>query len=723
MDEAAVSDWHWLSELRPLLARENAEDALAAALEHLGVLGVAKAGPDDVVWLDLAHRTRRLPLAASRPIADGTRDLIACLLHPALARAVEQGGLERATERMDLLSAASFEGIMFHVDGVIVDANERLAEMLGYTRDELLGADTLRRCVSPEDLPDVIRRMADRVEGEYVITGIRKNGSRFRAELNGRQGWLGDRPYRVATVRDVTHRERMTTLLKESEARLRDLAEQAFDAIVFHRDGVIVEVGGDTHKVLGRTRDELVGRTILEMVAPSAFAAVSQAMAEQRTGAYRAVATNKAGEPVPVEVVAVNSTFDGEPVRVAGLRDLRESQRLEAERHRLEQRVEQSQRLESLGVLAGGIAHDFNNLLVGVLGNAELLRGKLTEPGDLELAVAIMAAAERAAELTRQMLAYAGKSTLSSPKALDIGAILRELHPLLAATLSKKARVELAIEPSCVIDGDRATITQVLMNLLTNASDALAGQPGTITVRARRIPEADARWAHALGAAVRPGPCVLVEVEDTGTGMDAATRTRVFEPFFTTKDKGHGLGLAACLGIVSTHGGAVFVESELGTGSRFSVLFPASASDQAAPAASTAMRVARPCAVLVVDDEPLIRTQLRRALEQRGYTIDEASDGRSALARLAARPPDAIILDMSMPDLDGAEVLRRIRATGSAVPVLLSSGHIDTSVEARLDPAMYQAYLSKPYTLAELIDALESARAQVATPPSDVSRG
>jgi two-component system cell cycle sensor histidine kinase/response regulator CckA len=615
----------------------------------------------------------------------------------------------RVRERLEMLSSASFEGIMVHVEGVVIDANQRLCEMLGYQLGEVLGPYTLPRCVAPEDLAGVRERMASQYEGEYVITGVRKDGSRFRAELLTKQGHIGDRPVRVAAVRDVTERERTHALLRESERRFRDLARAAFDFSVFSRHGIIVDVDGDPVPVLGVTREQMLGRSPLDFTAPSAQPLVRRRMEEGQPGSYEAVVLHAGGEGVPVLFVITTSTLDGQPVRAVAVRDLRPMRRLEAERLALERRLERAQRLDSLGVLAGGIAHDFNNLLVGVLGNGEMLRDGAVDPDQRAMAEGIITAAQRAAALTRQMLAYTGQRDLGKREPVEIGGLVRELRALVGATLSKKAHIEVAIEPGSVVHGDRATLTQVLMNLLANASDALGDRAGIIEVRARRVSGVDARWDGAVGATVGPGDWVLIEVRDTGAGMDESTRNRVFEPFFSTKERGHGLGLPACLGIIAAHGGAVLVETQPGRGSCFSVLLPASHDQRRATPRPVARRATHPCKVLIVDDEALVRAQLRRSLELRGYTVVEAADGQSGLSAVAETHPDLVILDMTMPDLDGAEVLRRLRAGGSRVPVIISSGYLDVSLEQRLPAGDFQGFLAKPYGPSDLAAAMAHA--------------
>jgi PAS domain S-box-containing protein len=623
--------------------------------------------------------------------------------------AAEREQHRRTAERMEMLSQASFEGIFIHSDGVVIDANQRLAEMLGYEAHELIGDQTTEMCVAPEDLAGVRARLRDRYEGEYVITGVRKDGSRFRAELQAKQGRLGERPVRVVAVRDVTERERMLQLLREGERQLADLAQQAFDFTVTHKNGLIIDLDGKFKELLGFERSELIGKMVADFSATRA--ATEQRIARGDTPAVEMYARTASGETVPLEIVAVSATREGQRVTLAGARDLRPQHRLAAERRKFEQQVERTQRLESLGVLAGGIAHDFNNLLVGIQGNAELLRESITEGPDAESVRGIVEGSRRAAELVAQMLAYAGRGGADRKESIDLGELVRELRHLLDATLSKKATVDLQIESNVHVLGNRARLTQVIMNLLTNASDALQGQPGKITVRVRPAPELDERWDVALGSPNKPVNGVLLEVQDDGAGMDEQTVLRVFEPFFSTKDRGHGLGLAACLGIVSSHAGSMLVESEPGKGSLFSVLLPASGPAQVAVDKQRPLRKGPPRQVLIVDDEQLVRAQLRRSLELRGFRVEEAGSGRDALAVLDERVPDLIVLDMTMRDMDGAHVLSEVRTRGLQVPVVLASGYMAPELERRLQQGAFQGFLRKPYAIAELLDVVEGALA------------
>ena len=397
-------------------------------------------------------------------------------------------------------------------------------------------------------------------------------------------------------------------------------------------------------------------------------------------------------------------------------RSLAERDRAEAERHRMEVQVQQAQKLESLGVLAGGIAHDFNNLLTGILGHVSLALEQLppaTVPPRTYLEKA-QRAALRGADLTKHMLAYAGQGPLRA-ESVELNRVVTELADLLDVSRSKKATLAYQLADDLPpIAADAAQLGQVIMNLITNASEALGERSGAITV-STGMRECDREYLRSPWLEETPpsGRYVYLEVRDTGCGMDAATLARIFDPFFSTKFVGRGLGLAAVLGIVRRHHGAIQVHSEAGVGTTIRVLLPpaeriaASADAPQFPAGAGP----RTGTILVVDDEPEVLEVASISLDQLGFQVLTAPDGRAALDvfRTHAREIDAVLLDLTMPHLSGAEVFREMRRVRPGVPVVLTSGYSEREVAERLADADYSGFLQKPYLASTLATRLRQA--------------
>jgi signal transduction histidine kinase/DNA-binding response OmpR family regulator len=379
--------------------------------------------------------------------------------------------------------------------------------------------------------------------------------------------------------------------------------------------------------------------------------------------------------------------------------------RLIEERRRTEERMRNARKLESLGLLAGGIAHDFNNLLVGVLGNAGLALMELPEEAPARQAVKdIQASAQRAADLTGQMLAYSGKGRfLVEP--VNLSRVVEDMTHQLSRVISNKARLELHLAPDLpVIGADGTQVGQVVMNLITNASDALGGKPGLITLTTTLVDASAEMLASTyLNEQLPPGPYVCLVISDTGIGMDEQTRARIFEPFFTTKVRGRGLGLAAVLGIVRGHRGAIDVRSEVGGGTTFRLLFPATLAGIVADAATAApARYWKSTGdILLVDDEEAVRGLATRVLERSGFRVVQAASGEEALRYCAELTPAlrGVLLDLTMPGLGGEATFREIRRRWPTLPVVVSSGYVPEEGELGNVP-----FLAKPYRPSDLLD-------------------
>ncbi len=410
--------------------------------------------------------------------------------------------------------------------------------------------------------------------------------------------------------------------------------------------------------------------------------------------------------------------------------DITERKHVELERQQLEAKAREAQKLETLGVLAGGIAHDFNNLLTGILGFASLAQSQIPSDSPAQDGLQhVVCAAHRAAELVRQMLIFAGKGK-SAVGAVDLSRLANEMLGLLRTSLSKKAKLELDLPGGLpTVEADAAQIRQVFMNLLTNASEAIGDHEGVITIRTGVI-EADQAYLAKTYLQDNPpeGTYVFVEVADTGCGMAESTVHRIFEPFFTTKFIGRGLGLAAVLGIVRGHHGAIMLQSRPGHGTTFRVLFPASrrTSASAVPERCSALPVStdrrhETTTVLVVDDEEPVRLVAKAILGKSGFTVLTATDGREGLEAFRAQRDaiDLVLLDMNMPHMSGEEVLRGIRRERADVPVMLSSGYDEQDTRARFTGDGLATFIQKPYSpddlLAKVREALD-ARAPLVQP-------
>ncbi|HWQ55635.1 MAG TPA: PAS domain-containing protein [Bryobacteraceae bacterium] len=383
------------------------------------------------------------------------------------------------------------------------------------------------------------------------------------------------------------------------------------------------------------------------------------------------------------------------------------------ERKRQEEDLRHTQKLESVGLLAGGIAHDFNNLLVGIMGNASLAAETLPLlPGERQILDEVIRASERAADLTRQLLAYAGKGRFYL-ETVNLSDLLRETSSLVQASISKRVALELELGDVPPVEADRVQMQQVLMNLIINAGEAVGeNQTGKVRV-STALRCIDDTYARSFAPQDIPaGDYVELEVADTGCGMDRDTLSRIFDPFFTTKFTGRGLGLAAVQGIVRGHRGALRVYSSPGDGTVFKLLFPVCAS------------AARPCApeepavqlhgtglMLVVDDELVVRQTAKAVLERYGYTVMVAEDGGAGVELFRHSPEDfsLVLLDLTMPVMGGEEALEQIRAIRPDVPVLLSSGFNQVEAVRQLNGMELAGFLQKPYSGTQLAQAVKAA--------------
>jgi PAS domain S-box-containing protein len=611
--------------------------------------------------------------------------------------------------------------------GAITSWNRGAELIFGYTADEVIGKTT-EFLFGPGE-QDVRRQLQERVlAGESIEdlerTWRRKDGS--PVVLSSSYFPLRDPDGAIigigSVARDVTERARAEQALKESEARLAELLD-AVSAAVWVSDGQnALFVNAEMERLTGYPREQLLQPGFLaSLIDPADIPVMLEHHARRRRGdeqvsRFTIRLTAAGGQVRHLRVAASPFTFDGRPATLLSALDTTDLVRAEEERRRLDLQMQQTQKLESLGVLAGGIAHDFNNLLVAILGNAGLALMELPpESPARQTVLDIETAAQRAAELTRQMLAYSGKGRFVIER-LNLSRIVEEMAHLLEVSVSKRAVLKYRFAPDLpAVEGDATQIRQVIMNLITNASDAIGDRSGVISV-STGLMHADTAYLKSayMDDDLPEGDYVYLEVADTGIGMDEATAARIFDPFFTTKFTGRGLGLAAVLGIVRSHRGAIKLYTEPGRGTTFKVLFPAAGPATPPAAAEAQSRPAAPASgtILIVDDDETVRTVARRILEQAGYVVLTAADGHEAIERYRERPGiDLVLLDMTMPHMDGEEAFRELRRIDPRVRVVLTSGYNEQDATERFAGKGLAGFIQKPYRPSDLLEKVRAALA------------
>jgi PAS domain S-box-containing protein len=585
--------------------------------------------------------------------------------------------------------------------------------------EELIGLNVLQ-FATPDTRPIVEQAFRTALEtGQTVDYVCESEVEGERVCYHGRTTLLTDArtPGQMLTIaRDITEQLRTEERLRMLEAAVVHAPEAILvtEAEPLDEPGPrILYVNPAFTTMTGYTADEALGRSPRFLqgreTAPAAQAAIRTALKTRQPVSVEIVNYRKTGQPFWVElsITPITNAAGNSTHFVSVQRDLTERKRAEEESRRMQCKLQETQKLESLGVLAGGVAHDFNNLLTVILGNTSLARMHTPEQATAQAYFdQIDQAAMRAGDLCRQMLAYSGRGRFVVMP-LDLSALVRESSSLLRSAVSKKTTLRLNIvENLPAVVADAVQLRQILMNLVLNASEALDEQPGTVVVETG-VMHADTDYLAATRSFtdLSEGKYVFLEVRDSGCGMTPEVQERIFDPFYTTKFTGRGLGLAAVLGIVRGHGGALRVNSEAGVGTRFRLLLPPSeapAVDRSVEAPKSQWRGEG--VVLVVDDEDAVRTLVARMLNSIGFEVLEAADGQAAVevyTREAGRIR-LVLLDLMMPRLDGAQTLQGMRRVCQDVRAIVMSGYTEYEMSQRFASAPPAGFLQKPFVREQL---------------------
>lgn len=531
----------------------------------------------------------------------------------------------------------------------------------------------------------------------------------------------GDAPlYLLGISQDITERKMAEVSLRESEEKYHTVFEGFPYALFLETmEGHILDCNSSACAMMGFERGELVGKTIFDIVPPEVYSRMPDMVSRLTENPIfvEALGQRKDGSVFPTEVGAHLVTIGGRQLALVHVRDISARKQAELERKRLEEQILQAQKLESLGILAGGIAHDFNNLLTAILGYADLAASELQPgaPGQEHLEK-IVETSRRAADLTQQMLAYSGRGKFSI-RAINLSDVTREMAHLLEVSIRKRCTLKYHFGEIHAVEADVAQIRQVIMNLIINASESIGDRNGEITLSTGTVYCSQEHLAGTyLNENQKEGWYAYLEVTDTGCGMTAETRARLFDPFFTTKFAGRGLGLAAVLGIVRGHGGAIHVQSELGAGSTFRVYFPTSHQparpEVIQPRATTSL--AGTGTILIVDDEEIVRTLAAKILVRAGFKVLTAEDGLAALEVIQRTPAlDGVLLDLTMPRMSGEEAFPEIRRLRPDLPVVLASGYSEQDATSQISMSGLAGFIQKPFVPHHLLEVIKKAIGQV----------
>ncbi len=616
--------------------------------------------------------------------------------------------------------------VMTDMDGHIVDYNSIYSDMLGYSEAELVAL------TYPDITPETWHDSESQIVQNHVLKqGFspiyekeyrRKDGSIFPVELRTvlLRNEQGEPTGMWAIVRDITERKQVEEALIQREFFLRESQSAAqigsykadFVANLWESSEALDDIFGIdanyTRNVEGwlnivhpEDRD-LMDRYLMEEVLSNH---------NYFSHEYRIIRKNDGETRWVYGRGTAHYDDDGHALFLLGtIQDITERKQAEQEKLALEQQLQQAQKLESLGVLAGGIAHDFNNILQVINGGCSLIK--------MDLATAesfipqIEKAVDRAAGLCNQMLAYAGKA-ISSPSLIVMWMLVDDVVRLLKASIGKNIVITTSYSPDLpTIKGDTSQLTQIVMNLILNASEAIGQAQGEIRIALTKTEITGQSGKDHLGKTIIPGNYLCLEVSDNGCGMDEDTQRRVFEPFFTTKFTGRGLGMSAVLGIITAHKGALQLSTKPGNGTSIKVYLPAPASDTSAVQTQQPVQDSSEWrgkgTVLLVEDEKLVRDIARTLLEEIGFTVIEASDGKEALDQYQKNADISLVLtDIGMPVMDGYTFIRELKKLTPATPVIVVSGFGKAEIASHIDIKDIAGLITKPYTYKQLREILK----------------